>query len=790
MKTLLNSGDVLNSRYRILHQLGYGGFGRTYLAEDLNRFNEYCVLKEFAPQLQESFALAKAYELFEREAGALYRLQHPQIPKFRELFQYQHKNKGHLLLVQDYVAGQTYRSLFNLHADRKTRFNEAQIDCLLRQMLPVLKYIHSLGIIHRDISPENLILRTVDGLPILIDFGSIKEMEQKAQCQVIEALPDTEALSLMGTVIGKNGYAPPEQIERGVVFAHSDLYALAATAVVLLTGKTAKQLIDPDNYCWKWQSEAAISPKLASVLTTMLAPNPGDRFSNATEVIKNLNPDSGLIFPLKRRKTAIAPAKSKKPKFSIKEFYFSASWQLMTAAMLLTISVASIGWIKSKNLATVAIPNFQTSPQIKSKLESRFSQGEKLLIPQVTTSAKEPAIAAFAQGNYQQAASLFSQSLTTNANDPEALIYLNNAQIGLKKSYSIAVPVPIGSDVNAAQEILRGVAQAQHILNQQGGFSGIPLKVQIINDDNNPEIARQVAQILSQDSNILGVIGHYASDVTLATAKIYQSSRLVSISPISTSIELSNLSPYLFRTVPSDYIAARALAEYMLNTLNQKNVAIFHSSQSSYSQSLKSEFMAAVTLGGGRVTNTFDLSDANFSATDNLLQAIEAEAEVIMLAANTDSLDRALQVIQVNRHRLNLLGGDDVYTPKTLQVARDSAKDMVIAIPWHIKSSPDNEFAQTTKKLWQGEVNWRTAMAYDAAMSIIKAIKLSPHPNRIGLQKTLANPSFNASGADLPVSFLPSGDRLKPIELVKVYLSSDNSSGYNFVPISDQRHED
>ncbi len=93
-QAIIKSGDELRSRYRILHQLGFGGFpkgyrsaySRTYLAEDLNRFNERCVLKEFAPQLQETFAREKAQELFEREAVVLYRLRHPQIPQFRQLF--------------------------------------------------------------------------------------------------------------------------------------------------------------------------------------------------------------------------------------------------------------------------------------------------------------------------------------------------------------------------------------------------------------------------------------------------------------------------------------------------------------------------------------------------------------------------------------------------------------------------------------------------------------------------------------------------------------------------------
>ena len=788
METLLNSGDILNSRYRILHQLGHGGFGRTYLAQDLNRFNEYCVLKEFAPQIQESFALSKAQELFKREAGVLYRLQHPQIPKFRELFQYQHKNKGHLFLVQDYIEGQTYHSLFNRRAEQGIRFNEAQINWLLKQLLPVLEYIHSVGVIHRDISPENIILRSADGLPALIDFGSIKEVEKKAQYQLISAIPRAQVLSSMGTIIGKSSYAPPEQIDRGIVFAHSDLYALAATAVVLLTGKTAQQSIDPDScYCWKWQSEVEISPKLASVLTTMLAPNPRDRFSSATEVIKNLNADS-ISLAFEQTKSATVVTQYQNKQLSPRKIPIGFSWQLAIVIMILTGIFFSIGWLKSKNLVSISFSNPQHSDRIKPKLAERFSQGAKILIPRIATSKKELAVAAFARGNYQKAASLFSESLSILPNDPEALIYLNNANIGNRKSYSIAVPIPISNDVNAAQEILRGVAQAQRRLNQKGGFDGVPLKVHIINDDNNPEIARQIAAVLGRDLDILGVVGHYASDVTLATAKIYQSSQLVAISPISTSVELSDFSPYLFRTVPSDYIAARALAEYMLFSLKQKNVAVFYSSQSNYSQSLKSEFITAVALGGGQVTNTFDLSDANFSAADSLSQIMAGNAEVIMLAANTSNLDKALQVIQVNRQRLNLLGGDDIYTPKTLQVARDSAKGMVLAIPWHIKSNLDDEFGQTARQLWGGEVNWRTAMAYDATISLITAIDLNPNPTRIEIQKTLSHPSFVASGADDRVSFLPSGDRLRQIQLVEVRSSNSSSFDYIFVPIFDERY--
>ncbi|WP_019504839.1 bifunctional serine/threonine-protein kinase/ABC transporter substrate-binding protein [Pleurocapsa sp. PCC 7319] len=785
--TLLNSGDILQSRYRILHQLGRGGFSRTYLAEDINRFKERCMLKEFAPQLKGTFALEKAQELFAREAGVLYRLQHDQIPQFRQLFRYKHENKEErLFLVQDYVEGQTYHDLLNNRLNEGKKFSEAKISQLLRQVLPILEYIHSMGVIHRDISPDNLILRSADELTVLIDFGCIKEVENKTQL---------ELQSLVGTAIGKTGYAPPEQIERGIVFAHSDLYALAATAVVLLTGKEPKQLIDLNGYRWNWQEEVTLSPKLEWILTTMLSPNPSDRFGSAVEVSQILDSIS-VETPTQKRieltKTAVPSVRNKavsnlfkqKPPSKIYIMPAAISKPVFFGSLATVLLLGGLLCLKLQDLDLVApaVSNLDNSVRVDSQLQTRFSQGEKILISQTSTPEKQMAVASFVQGDYERAESSLLASLETVANDPEALIYLNNSRIGQEKSYSIAVSIPIGSDVNAAQEILRGVAQAQERVNQAGGIDGIPLKVQIINDDNDPEIAQQIAKTLSQDREILGVVGHYASDVTLATTKIYQADQLVAISPISTSVKLSNLSPYLFRTVPSDYLAGRGLAEYMLENLQQKNVAVFYNSQSNYSESLKSEFDAAVALGGGRVVNTFDLSDANFNAANSFQQAVAEGAEVIMLAANTGTLDKALQVVQVNRQQLTLLGGDDVYTPKTLQIAGEFAEDMVLAIPWHIKSNPDTEFVQDARQLWGGAVNWRTAMAYDAALALITAIDRSPNPTRISIQKTLSDSDFSTAGANSQVSFLPSGDRLSNIQLVKIQ-SSNNNFGYEFVPI-------
>ncbi|MBW4577312.1 MAG: protein kinase [Aphanothece sp. CMT-3BRIN-NPC111] len=273
-------------RYRIVRELGHGGFGRTYLALDLNRFNEPCVLKEFAPQVQGSYALQKAEQLFEREAGVLYKLQHPQIPRFREMFRVNTHDTGRLFLVQDYVEGDTYRALLEVRRQQGLKFTEAEVTQLLFQILPVLEYIHSNGVIHRDISPDNLMLRSSDNLPVLIDFGGVKQVAATVESQFSPAGSGT---TVIPTRLGKVGYAPEEQMQRGIVFPHSDLYALAVTMLVLLTGKQPHQLINPQTLSWDWRREVSLSPTLESVLDKMLQPRPGDRYQSVSEVLQALS---------------------------------------------------------------------------------------------------------------------------------------------------------------------------------------------------------------------------------------------------------------------------------------------------------------------------------------------------------------------------------------------------------------------------------------------------------------------------------------------------------------------
>jgi serine/threonine-protein kinase len=268
-------GTVLQNRYRLIKILGQGGFGRTYLAEDLGRFKELCALKELIPSETGTYALEKSKELFQREAAILYQIQHPQVPQFRATFEQDQR----LFLVQDYVEGKTYRALLDERKAASQTFSEAEVLQLLRQLLPVLAHLHIRGIIHRDISPENIILRESDAKPVLIDFGVVKELATRFQSPNITPQP---------TTVGKLGYAPSEQLQTGRAYPSSDLYALAVTCVVLLTGREPQELFDDTQLSWNWRRWATVSSGLTQMLNRMLSYKPSDRYQSVADVAKAL----------------------------------------------------------------------------------------------------------------------------------------------------------------------------------------------------------------------------------------------------------------------------------------------------------------------------------------------------------------------------------------------------------------------------------------------------------------------------------------------------------------------
>jgi CHASE2 domain-containing sensor protein len=291
------SDTLLHGRYRLIQVLGSGGFGQTFLAEDIQQAGQpTCVVKQFKPAVQDANFLAIARRLFFSEAATLKKLgSHDRIPALLDDFE----EGEEFYLVQEYVPGRSLGQELTV----VQRFDELRVIGLLQDVLEILDFVHRNQVIHRDIKPGNLIIRQSDGHYVLIDFGAVKEIQTQ-----ITTLPDQTNLTVG---IGTQGYSPGEQLAGKPRF-NSDLYALGVTAIQALTGLQPSQLpthADTGNLIW--QDQATVSPQLAAVLDRMVANHFSQRFQSAGEALQALErlaetPTTLNLLPTRLDEEAIA----------------------------------------------------------------------------------------------------------------------------------------------------------------------------------------------------------------------------------------------------------------------------------------------------------------------------------------------------------------------------------------------------------------------------------------------------------------------------------------------------
>jgi serine/threonine-protein kinase len=273
---LCGAQQLFCDRYQVSRILGRGGFGITFLARDMSLPGyPRCVIKQLCPKVNNPLTQAKSRQRFEQEAKTLRQLgSHPQIPQLLDYFE----ANGEFYLVQEYIRGFTLAR----EVRRLGRLSEAAVKQFLRELLPLLQYVHNHQVIHRDIKPQNLIRCDDDGRLVLIDFGAVKELF----VQTGEAPHKTATTHFVGTM----GFAPPEQFSLRPVYG-SDLYAVGVTCVYLLTGKAPLEF-DQDpitgEICWQNQVKLNLSDHFAHVLGKMLKIPLDERFKSANEVMSVL----------------------------------------------------------------------------------------------------------------------------------------------------------------------------------------------------------------------------------------------------------------------------------------------------------------------------------------------------------------------------------------------------------------------------------------------------------------------------------------------------------------------
>ena len=291
-------GKTLDKRYRIIRLLGKGGFGETYLTEDIRRIGRHCVVKRLQPVSRDPHTLEEAKRLFDSEAITLDKLgkEHDQIP---DLLDYFEENQEYYL-VQELVEGRP------LNAVISAGVTEAQVVSILQDVLGVLRFVHQSQVIHRDIKPSNLMQRHKDDRMMLIDFGAVK--------QVHTQFVNAEGQTTFSRVIGTPGYMPNEQGTGKPRFC-SDIYALGMVAIEALTRIPPNQLPeDPITGEIIWREQAHVSPQLAAVLEKMVRSHFRDRYQSADEVLDDLKnlPDSGDVnqtyeFPSEKQSLTVVP---------------------------------------------------------------------------------------------------------------------------------------------------------------------------------------------------------------------------------------------------------------------------------------------------------------------------------------------------------------------------------------------------------------------------------------------------------------------------------------------------
>ena len=271
------SALLLQKRFYIRKILGQGGFGATFLANDLSLpAQPACVVKQLRPSNSDKSFLRMARELFGREAKTLGQLgDHPQVPRLLAYFE----EGGNFYLVQEFVKGRNLQQ----EVKKDGPFSEAGVRQFLSEILPILDHIHAHEVIHRDIKPANIIRRDLDKKLVLIDFGAVKNQVNQADA----ANPDITALTQFA--VGTPGFAPPEQMAMRPVYA-SDIYGLGITCIYLLVGKSPKDLgYNPLTGSIKWEQHVNISEHLRGVLSRMLEMAVRDRYQAAEDVLRALD---------------------------------------------------------------------------------------------------------------------------------------------------------------------------------------------------------------------------------------------------------------------------------------------------------------------------------------------------------------------------------------------------------------------------------------------------------------------------------------------------------------------
>ena len=736
-------------------------YTEVFEVEDLHEGGKLKVLKTLKDQSN-----PKLEELFEQERKILAELKHPSIPKYEDAFSIAISHPTHRelpCLVMQLIEGENLEHWLS----RNQRLTDESIALnWFAQITRVLDYVHQKHFFHRDIKPSNII-RQPNGQLILIDFGTARRLTQT----VINGRPVTQVYTA--------GYTAPEQLD-GRAVPQSDFYALGRTFLHLLTGRHPSDL---DTQYWDTMTEFSPSDRFRNLINRCLNHDYQQRPSNAKAILSEIEtmqsrstiapPDQNTVQPIYQPRLSEV-----KPRF--------VKWAGVAITALLIVLLVNY-------CSPSIVPNTPLIPPIATKLvraEELISYGQRTISEDRTAELgttfqdlKNQGIAELAQGNFERAIKIFdgireaygnrrNESFPNKADalkafkDPEVLIYRNNAEARRRNKqdkspiYTIALAAPLNlEDVDVSRQMLFGVAQMQdQVVNRKD--PKLNLEVAIANDRGNTEQAKAIAEFLTQRGidgrPVLAVVGHYTSPVTCAALGIYSEAKLVVVSPTSTVTNMrldsdcKDTQGVFFRTTSSTAIEAETLL-YGLNTQvsNSKRIALFYNKQEKFSQDLAAQFQRL--LDKSHIDYIpFNLAEDSFNPEESLKQAENVDALAIFADGqtnNSSAFDRAVQVLRLNQGQKLVLAANTFYNGKLLGELdtlgqrigfKKLESRMLVAADWYSELPGAEAFREDIKNYWAGDLNQRTALAYEAVQALVEVFR-SPNFNRNEIKQKLTD---------------------------------------------------
>ncbi len=683
--------------------------------------------------------------LFKVEQTILMELEHTGIPKGYDAFDVPvGKDASISCVVMEKIQGETLQDYLNHHGpiDQETAIDWMQ------QLTNILGYIHSQRLFHRDVKLTNIMRRDENGKLVLIDFGTSRHITQ------------TIVNGGQNTVVFSYGYTAPEQLA-GKAEARSDFYALGRTFLHLLMGELPSE--------WK-----TFSPKhqISNSLIKLL--------KDLTEDDVNKRPRSDKVLLNRLRRISHEPKTRK-----LKNMAWVFAGGMLCGSIIMTPLLKKIEW------ATI-FQEMMPRATCDSVIGDKISCGEEELIQSIEEQTsnpdeKEEGIKQMNKGDYKAAFELFQVAFKkTKVKDPETLIYKNNARVNLlpelrKNKVTIVAVAPIGlpEAKSRAISILRGIAQAQE---NAIDTLKLGLEVVIVDDKNNRDQARSLAENFTKRKQIIGGVGHASSEALIASINVYEESQMVFVAAASTSEQLSSFAlkkgHIFFRSLPSNRINALYMNRLVLKDLGQEKVALYYSSGSSYSVSLASSFREVADVYGITVVNDqmeknvkdsyFDISGEKFNPKESLKYARNKGATVHILIPDASlkeasgvspGVQNSTALVLENCGKDWIVAGDSLAgSSKYLEpdVAKCAKDKMLFSAAWDPSADYQSEllqFWQDPKSLELSPVDWRTFTSYKATWILATALKDDRERTRDSLRRILSSSSFEAQIKNEKVRF-------------------------------------